>query len=404
MKYTYKARDRQGELISGSLESADQKSVLANLDSLGYSVIEITPQAKLPSFITAIFERFQHLHKQEVIIFTRQLATLIRSGMALSPSLATICEQTANKKFKPILEDVRQSVQSGASFSQALARHPAVFSELFVSMVEVGETGGMLDKVLDRLASLGTQELEVSSRLRSALIYPIVLVIVAFLVVNFLVVGVLPKFVMVFRASQTKLPLITQVVLGLSWMLRKLWLPILVGLGLLVLWFRNYVKKAEGKFKFHNWLLGLPIFGKLYLKVQISRFASTLSALTSSGIPLLHGLLVVEKVVTNVVIRRAIQNIRMAITEGRPLVEPFKASVFFSPMVVQMISTGEKSGKLDQTLEEISGFYEPEIEYTIKNLTALLEPFMLLAMGIMVAVIALSVLLPIFNLIRAFRS
>lgn len=401
--YAYKARDKSGKLVSGKLEDKDKKSVAEKLDQSGLSVIEITSPEKLIS-IPGVFNRFQRIDRQEIIIFTRQLATLLRTGMALSPSLATICEQTTNRKLKAVLEDVQQSVQIGTSFSEALSRHPRVFPELFVSMVEVGETGGMLDKVLDRLASLGTQELETYYRVKSALIYPIVLVVVAFLVVNFLIVGVLPKFALVFRASQAKLPLPTQVLLGLSWTLRKLWLPIFIGLGLLALGVRNYIGRAEGRFKFHSWLLTLPLFGKLYTKIQISRFARTLSVLTSSGIPLLQGLVVVEKTVTNLGIRKAIENIRMAITEGRPLVEPFKASGFFSPMVVQMISTGEKTGKLDQMLEEISSFYDPEIEYTIKNLTALLEPFMLLAMGLMVAFIALSVLLPIFNLIRVFRG
>ena len=402
--YTYKAKNKQGELISGTLEGENQGSVAAKLDSLGYSIIEITTQTKMFSFIAPVLERFQRLNKQEVIIFTRQLATLIHSGMPLSPALSTICEQTTNKKFKVILEDIEQGVQGGASFSEAISKHPLVFSELFVSMVKVGETAGMLDKVLNRLATLGIQELEISSRIKSAMIYPIVLVLVAFLIVNFLIVGVLPKFVMVFRASHAKLPLPTHIVLGLSLILRRLWLPILIGLGLAAFWFRSYIKKPEGEYKFHNWLLGLPIFGKLYTKIQISRFARTLSALTSSGIPLLQGLTVVENTVTNVVIRRAIQNIRTAITEGRPLVEQFKVSGFFSPMVVQMISAGEKSGELDQALNEIANFYDPEVEYTIKNLTALLEPFMLLVMGAMVAFIALSVLLPIFNLIRVFKG
>ncbi len=402
--YNYRARDRAGELISGALEGVDERAVAASLDKLGYSVVEITAQKTGGISLASILERYKRIEKQEIIIFTRQLATLIRTGMGLSPSLTTICEQTVNKKFREILEDVRQSVQGGSSFSEALSKYPRVFPELFVSMVEVGETGGMLDKVLDRLANLGTQELETYSRVKSALIYPIVLVAIAFLVVNFLVIGVLPKFVEVFRASQAKLPLPTQIVLALSWMLRKLYLPIFAGIGLLGFWFRNYIRRPEGMFKFHAWVLGIPIFGKLYAKIQISRFARTLSALTSSGIPLLQGLVAVEKTISNVVIRRIIQNIRTSITEGRPLVEPFKASGFFSPMVVQMISTGEKTGQLDQMLDEVASFYEPEIEYTIKNLTALLEPFMLLVMGLMVAFIALSVLLPIFNLIRVFRA
>jgi type IV pilus assembly protein PilC len=402
--YTYKARNRLGELTSGTLEAEDERSVANSLDKLGYSIIEIKLKADLFSPLVGIFERFRCVRKEEVIIFTRQLATLLRSGISLSSSLTTICEQTTNKKFKLLLEDISRSVQQGASFSQALSKYPQVFSELFISMVEVGETAGMLDKVLDRLANLGTEELEISSRIKSALTYPVVLVLVAFLVVNLLLVAVLPKFVMVFRASQAKLPLPTLIVLGISLIWRKLWLPILIILGLLSFWLRRYVKTDEGKFRFHYWLLRLPIFGPLYNKILISRFSRTLSALTASGIPLLQGLTVVEKTITNMVIRRAIQNVRLALAEGQPLVEPFKTSGLFSPMVVQMISTGEKSGKLDQMLKEISSFYDPEIEHTIKNLTSLLEPFMLLAMGIMVAFIALSVLLPIFNLIRVFRG
>lgn len=402
--YFYKARDKSGELISGEFEGEDEDGVAASLDKLGYSVIQILPQEELAFSLSGALDRLRPIKKQEVIIFTRELATLLHTGIALSPGLATICEQATAKKFKLVLEDIGKSVQSGRSFSEALSKYPEVFSELFISMVRVGETGGMLDNVLDRLANLGTQELETYSRIKAALIYPIILVIISFLVVNFLIVSILPKFVIVFRASQATLPLPTQIILGVSWTLRRLWFPILLVLGLAGFWFKKYIGTPAGKFKFHSWLLKVPIFGKLYSKVQISRFTRTLSVLTSSGIPMLQGLGVVEKTATNVVIRKAIENIRMAISEGRPMVEQFKASGLFSPMVVQMISTGEKTGELDRMLEEISAFYEPEIEYTIKNLTSLLEPLMLLGMGLVVAFIALSVLLPIFNLIKVFRA
>jgi type IV pilus assembly protein PilC len=402
--YAYKVRDREGELVTGTLEAVDEKNLVAKLDRLGYSIIEVNVREGPGVSKVGIFERLKRLERREVIIFTRQLATLLRTGTSISTSLTTICVQTTNRRFRTILEDVTQSVHSGTSFSEALSKHPKIFSELFVSMVRVGEAGGMLDAVLDRLATLGTQELEMQSRISSALIYPIVLVIVAFIVVSFLVIGVLPKFAMVFRTSGAELPLPTHIILGLSSTLRRFWLLILILVGLALVWFRGYISREEGRFKFHSWLLRVPIFGELYNKIQVSRFTRILSALISSGIPLLQALTVVEKTVTNVVIRRSIQNIGSAITEGQPLVNQFKVSGMFSPMVVQMISTGEKSGKLDQMLEEIASFYDPEIEYTIKNLTALLEPFMLLTMGIIVAFIALSVLLPIFNLIKVFRG
>ena len=402
--FNYRARNQQGELIVGALDMVNEAGVAANLDKLGYTVLEIKPPSAASSSLAGLTERFQGFKKQEVIIFTRQLSTLIRSGMPLLPSLSTICEQTTNKKFRIILENVRQSVQGGASFSEALAKYPDVFSELFVSMVEVGESGGIMDQVLDRLAVLGTQEMEITSRVMSAMTYPIVLVVLSFLIVNFILVGVLPKFVMVFKASEATLPLPTQIVLGASWVMQRFWYVILAALVGGFLYVRRAVSGGEGKVRFHGWLLKVPIFGELYKKIQVSRFARTLSTLTGSGVPIFQALLVVEKTITNVVIQKAVQDIRLAISAGSSLVEPFKASGLFSPMVVQMVSIGEKSGSIDKMLEEVSKFYDPEIEYTIKNLTSLLEPFMLLAMGLMVAFIALSVLLPIFNLMKVFRQ
>lgn len=402
--FNYKARNQQGELVVGTLDMDTESSVAASLDKLGYTILEVqTPSSIIPSF-SRLADRFQGMNKQEVTLFSRQLATLIRSGMPLLPALSTICEQTVNKKFKVILEDIRASVQSGSSLSEALAKYPAVFSELFVSMVRVGETGGIMDQVLERLALLGTQEMEIQSRVMSAMTYPIVLVALSFLIVNFILVGVLPKFVMVFKASEAALPLPTLIVLGASWVLQKFWWLIFGALAVAFFLFQRYTSQGPGKLRFHRGLLKVPIFGELYAKIQVSRFARTLSTLTASGVPILQALSVVEKTITNVVIQKAVQDIRVAIASGSTLVEPFRASGLFSPMVVQMVAIGEKSGNIDRMLEEVSKFYDPEIEYTIKNLTALLEPFMLLAMGLMVAFIALSVLLPIFNLMKVFKG
>lgn len=404
MLYKYKARDKQGGLISGTMEAEGEKAIFSELEKLGYGVIAIESGEKSALSAGSILERFKPVKKRDVILFTRQLATLLRSGTALSPSLAAVTEQTTNKKFKAILENISQSVEGGESLSDSLSKHPRLFPELFISMVKVGEAGGMLDNVLDRLSALGTQEMEMQSRLTSALVYPVVLVVVAFVVINFLIIGVLPKFVVVFSASGAELPIPTKIILGVSWTLQKLWLPIFIAAILGIVWFNNHLKNNAAKEAHHARLLKVPLFGELYAKVQISRFARITSALIASGIPLLQALDVVEKTLSNLVIRRAIRNIKTAVAEGHSLVEPFKASKVFNPMVVQMIATGEKSGNLDQMLQEICGFYDPEIEYTIKNLTALLEPFMLLVMGGMVAFIALSVLLPIFNLIKVFRG
>ena len=193
--FTYRARNPQGELVAGTLDMDNEASVISDLDKLGYTILEVQSLSSAASSFRNFIESFQTLKKQEVILFSRQLSTLIRSGMPLLPALTTISEQTTNKKFKVIMEDIRQSVQGGASLSETLGKYPKVFSELFVSMVRVGEAGGLMDEVLDRLAALGTQEMDIQSRIMSAMTYPIVLVVLSFLIVNFILVGVLPKFV-----------------------------------------------------------------------------------------------------------------------------------------------------------------------------------------------------------------
>ncbi len=402
--YRYKARDRDGQMVTGTQQAEDEAAVVAILDRQGLSVLKAEAEGEMDSLGGDFLSRLKRLDGREVILFIRQLATLLRTGTPMTQALVTSCDQATNKKFKVILQDISRMVQEGNSLSDAMEKYPEAFSELYVSMVRVGETGGLLDSVLDRLATLGMQELDMQSRIKSALIYPIVLVVVALIVVNFLIIGVLPKFVVIFSASGAELPVPTQIVLGISWAVRNMWLPIIMAIGLGFLWLRSYLKNERGRYNFHTGLLKIPIFGPLYNKIQVARFTRILSALISSGIPILPALVVVEKTVMNVVIRKAIRDIRLTISEGRSLEEPFKASGIFSPMVVTMVATGERSGTLDKMLHDIAAFYDPEIEITIKNLTALLEPFMLLAMGFVVAFIALSVLLPIFNMVKLFKS
>ena len=403
--FSYRARNTAGDIITCTLEAESEEAIVSNLDNLGYAIIEISPQTASKITVTFFVDKYlRRVKKSDIILFTRQLSTLLRSGMGLLPALTTAIDQSTHRNLKPILQKIQQSVQSGKSFSEALTQYPYLFDELFINMVKVGETAGMLDKVLDRLSTLGVQEVEVSSRIKSALLYPMVLISVAFLVVNFLVIGVLPKFALVFTTSQMELPLATQLVLGVSVTVRRYWWLLLFLFIVAIGWFRAYSSSEGGKFALHSAFLKFPVFGPLYTKIQISRFARILSVLTSAGVPLLQSLSAVEKTITNEVIRKAIANIRISLTEGKSLAEQFKVSGLFPPMVIQMIYTGEKTGELDKILGEVADFYEPEIEYTIKNLTSVLEPVMLLIMGIIVAFIALSVLLPIFNLIKVFRN
>jgi type IV pilus assembly protein PilC len=401
--YTYKARDRQGEPLTAKIEAENELSLASSLRSIGYSVISIEEETPLKANLAQAWQKLKKTHKSELIFFSRQLSSLLRSGIAITTALSSIAEQTKNKLLKDAINAVLKDIQAGISFSEALAKHPDIFSDLFVSMIKVGEAAGILDEVLDRLAQLGAQELEVKTRIKSAMTYPVILVTVAVIIVSFLLINIIPKFVVVFESYEARLPLATQILLGVSFVARRLWFLVIAAAGIFIFWLRRYIKTENGRYKFDFYLLRLPLFGQLYLKLIVARFSRTLGALVKSGVSILEALSVTEKTVGNAVISRVIDNIRSAITEGQSLAEPFKASGVFPPTVIQMVSLGEKSGKLDQMLIEVADFYDQEVDYTIKNITTALEPLLLLGMGLMVAFIALSVLLPIFNLIKVFR-
>jgi len=401
--FTYKARDSQGSPIGGIVEAKDELTVAGNLRTLGFSVISIVQQSQTRRWLSDALERIRNVSQEDIILFSRQLSTMLAAGLPLTNALASLIEQVRSSSLKEAISAVLRDVESGTSLSEALNRHQRIFNELFVSMVSVGETAGILDQVLERLAVLNEQELDLRMRIRSAVSYPVILVIVAVTVVSFLLVAIIPKFVTIFETYDTKLPLATLLLLGISNLVRRFWYLLIAALAAGFIWLRNFLKTEQGRYAFDSWLLKIPLWGQFYLKIIISRFCRTLGVLIKSGVPILKSLSVTEKTVSNTVIRRIIRTVRLAITEGQSLAEPFRASGVFPQMVVQMIAIGEKSGKMDQALIDVAAHYDRETEYVVKNITVILEPLLLVVMGGVVAFIALSVLLPIFNLIKVFR-
>lgn len=401
--FTYQARDPSGQLIAGALEATDERAVAASLGRLGYVPVRIQPQGALRGLAALAPGRRARVDRQEVLILLRELAALLRAGIPLATSLDGAMQQTQSPGLRQVLMDVTRRVQGGASFSEALSHHPAVFPELFISMIRVGEVAGILDQVLERLAQLGTQEMEIRSKVTAALVYPLVLVGFALLVVNGLLIGVLPKFVSVFQASHVTLPWPTRLLLGLSTIIRHDWWLLGIALAGAVWWFRRAYARPAGRARVDQALLNLPIVGGLYRKVMIARVTRTLGAMLKTGVPLLEAISVAEKTVPNVIFQRALQRTRAAVAEGKALAESWAASGLFPPLVLQLVSVGERTGQLDTMLTEVAMFYDPEIELNLRNLTTLLEPILLLGMGLMVGFIALSVLLPIFQLIHVFR-
>jgi type IV pilus assembly protein PilC len=401
--FKYKVRDRFGSSVTGVIEAESAKTVAFNLRKLGYSIIDIEERAGIETYISNLLDKFRKIKRQEIVLFTRQLSAMMKSGLPLLLSLEGTISEIRNTKFRDIIISVKKDVEGGSSLNEALSRHPEVFSNLFVNMIKAGEAAGILDEILERLSQLGIKEIELRTKIRAAFTYPTILVILATCVIIFLLVAVLPKFTTVFETSGFPLPLPTVILITISNFMQRYFL-FLIALGIFLFWlFKTYINTEKGRYDFHHFLLSIPIFGDLWLKILISRFAYTLSSLTKSGIPILQALAVVEGTVGNMVIVRALQHVRSSLTEGQSIAEPFKASGLFPAMVIQMISAGEKTGKLDEMLEDIGNFYELETGYAIRNMTSLLEPVLLLIMGLIVGFIALSVLLPIFNVVKAMQ-
>lgn len=399
--FHYKARDRNGKEMLGSMETLEEALVIKNLRQSGYSIISIEKESgfKLEKFLA----KFRKVKPQELLFFVRQLATLLKSGVPLIAAINSIKEQNKNKLMHEILEKVNKDIEAGVSLSDSLARNPEAFSEFFVSMVRVGETGGLLEEVLDRLTQLLTQEMEISSRIKSAMAYPVVLVVVALGIVTFILAAIIPKFVTIFETYEAKLPLATVILLTASLIVKKFWYLPLLTIIASVFSLRRYLRSEKGRHNFDTLLFKIPLFGQLYLKVIIAQFARTLASMIRSGVVLLEALHVTEKTISNITLRRTIQDISSSISKGETLSEPFKRSGIFPVMVIQMVSVGERTGKLEQMLFDIANFYDQEIDYAIRNLSSVLEPILLLVMGSGVAFIALAVLMPIFNLVKVFK-
>jgi len=402
--FRYKARDKSGIAVSGAIEARGQKEVSYGLKELGYKIISIEEEKGVSVYIRRLTDKFRGISQQEIVFFARQLGAMMRAGLPLLDSFEAIVSQTKNIKFRKILVQIVEDIKGGKSLSEAMHKHPKIFSVFFVSMVKAGESAGILHQMLDRVSAIGLAELDLKARVRSAMIYPILLVFVSIGIVTFLLVAVLPKFIAIFEESGAKLPLPTLVLLTISGFLRQAWYAILAvgaGLGFLLL---KYLRTEKGIYKFHENILRLPLIGELTLKVTVTRLFRILGALTKSGIPLMNALEVVKNIVTNRVFVRAISHIREAVGGGTSLSAAMKISGVFPPMTVQMVSTGEKTGTSDEMFMQISDYYDKELDYSIRGLTSLLEPLLLLSMGGFVGFIALSVLLPIFNLVKVFKK
>lgn len=402
--FSYKARDNKGLLVNGSIESESEATALLNLNDLGCQVVSLSRQQSFRKDIFKALEKWRKVPLQEIILFARQLAVMLRAGLPMITALSSISQQVRHEELKKAVEGLLKAIRGGRALSEALSEYPKIFNELFVNMIKVGETAGILDQVLDRIVILNTQEYEVRARVQAAFIYPTILVVAAIAVVSFLLVAIIPKFVVIFDTYETTIPFATQILLSASNFLSKFWYVFIFVIVGFTGWFKKYITHEKNQYNFHSALLKIPFLGDFYLKIIIARFTRTLGVLMKSGVSILEALTVAGNAVNNVVISRMVVNVRQAVVGGQVLSKQIEISGIFPPMVIQMISAGEKSGKLDQMLSEVASYYDQEIEYALKNFATILEPVLLLAMGGMVGFIALAVLLPIFNLVKVFQG
>jgi type IV pilus assembly protein PilC len=403
--YAYKVRDRDGKVHSGSLD-ADNTALVANrLRQMGYVPISIDKKAGPGIKRDIAIPGFSNRVKlKEVAVFSRQFATMISSGLTLMRSLSILSVQTSNHYFAGIIDHVRNDIESGSSLSQALSRHPKQFNRLYISMIRAGETSGNLDKTLTDLATTIEKQVELRGKIRSALTYPIVVLSLVLCILTAMLLFIVPIFKKMYGELGGKLPPATQALITVSnIMVHAMPLVILVVIGTII-GYRRWVRTAAGKATRDRVLLRMPIIGGLVRKTAMARFASTLSTLLSSGVPVLESLEITADSVSNAVVADGVHAISDGAKRGEPLTKPLEDHPVFPPMVTQMMAVGEETGALDTLLRKVATFFEEEVQRTVDSLTSLLEPLLIVVLGGAVGSMVISLYLPMFDIIKLVNN
>ena len=395
--FAYKARSRQGEILEDEIEGNDAMSVATTLRQQGLLVIDIKEQSVGQK---DILEPFKKVKLNDLVVFTRQFATMINAGLPIVRALYVLSEQTSNKKLKETLDDVRKEVEAGLALSEALEKHPKVFSRLYTEMVRAGEIGGILDDVFLRVAGQLEKDQELRRKVKSALTYPIVVLVLAILAASFMLIFIVPIFAQMFEDLGGTLPLPTRIAMGLSDVMTSIW-GVLVYAGMIggVIFFLRWRKTENGRKAVDPAMLKIPArIGDIVQKVALARFARTLGTLSAAGVPILQSLEITATSSGNYVIEKALLKSREAIREGLPIYQPLESEWVFPPMVTRMIAVGEETGDIDGMLAKIAQFYESEVDAAVKALTSIIEPLMIVVVGAIVGGIIVAMYLPMFQI------
>ena len=397
--YQYVARTHQGKMVTGRTEGSDESSVARTLREQGLIPTSIEIGSSQPKAKRRDQGKRGGIKIEDIVIMSRQFATMIRAGLPLMEVLNILAEQSEKRKLKKVLSQVERDVETGSSLTEAIEKHPSVFNMFFVSMVKAGEAAGMLDTILDQIASYMEKIASMQRKIKAAVTYPITVTIIAILITGFLMVNVVPVFIEIFDSLGGELPFMTRVTVIISNALRNNLLVVVlcvIGLGLLT-WQGG--KTKVGRELIDRMKLRVPVFGPLFLKVAVARFTRTLGTLIRSGVNILSALDIVARTANNVIIEAEVHRTRASIQQGESIAGPLRDSSIFPPMVVRMIDVGERTGALEGMLTKIADFYEDQVDATVSSLTSLIEPLLIVFLGLVIGFIAISMFLPLFKMV-----
>jgi type IV pilus assembly protein PilC len=394
--FRYIAKDIQGKSVSATIAADSEGTVLSNLRGSGLTPVEIIRQEKRGWRGFSLFKK--KVKAESIVVFSRQLATMIEAGIPLVQGLDTLQQQTNDPLFTEIIRSVKENVEGGGSLSEALEKHPRTFGPLFVNLVRAGENSGTLAEIMDRVAGYLEYSRALRKKVKSAMMYPAVVSVMAMIITILLLVKVVPVFGTIYESFDASLPLPTLMLLRFSDLMRR-FLPLvfagMIGLGLLV---RGFYRTDKGRLRIDTAKFRVPVFGELVKKVALSRFSRTLSTLVRSGVPILRSLDIVAKTAGNYAIELAVEDSAKKIKEGESIAAPLEETGIFPPMVVRMIAVGEKTGKLDVMLEKIADFFDEQVNTTLAGLTALIEPLLIGVLGVVIGTIVICMFLPILRM------
>jgi type IV pilus assembly protein PilC len=394
--YIWKGKNTYGERRKGELEAVDQAAAMSQLKRMRISEPKVKEKPK------DLFENiplFQpKVTGKDIVVFTRQLSTMIDAGLPLVQCLSILATQQSNPTFKKVLRAIQSDVESGTTFADSMRKHPKVFDNLYSNMIEAGETGGILDTILSRLAIFMEKTMALKKKIKGAMTYPLICLAISILILGVILIFVIPVFDEMFTSFGSTLPVPTQIVISMSNFVKGNIIFMLIGLVAVIFIFKKIYSTERGRFRIDATMLKAPVFGILIRKIAVAKFTRTLSTMLQSGVPILEALTVVARTSGNKVIERAVFRVSDAIAEGRPIAEPLNESGVFPNMVVQMINVGESVGALDTMLEKIADFYDEEVDQAVENLTAMIEPFMMVFLGGMIGGLVVAMYLPIFKI------